>query len=728
MHSLPKKTVCAIFLSILMLLGGAYSRPQKAHALFGVADTSFDPITATFSGISSASNSVTAGASTTTAINATTQTGIQLGEVAERVVEQIAKNIAKQALARMTEDTVNWINGGFDGKPLFLENPEAFYLNIRNQEIIGFANAIGYDKLNYPYAKGFLIGFIQAQKNTVNNWAQSSLNRALSNRGSTLAEFAADFNVGGWDGWLQLTQLPQNNPWGFQIEATEELHLKLAGTVQSKADEIRQQISDGTGFLSPTICVDPGPVDEKAKQNAEDQLNQMSLLIGPPTAADQAKIASLQKTIKDNTCKRKESTTPGTVVASQITTALGSQTRQTELGAALGSSLSAVFDALLNKFIDGGLTSLQTALSPENTPSSSWTYGGQQLGAVDPVTTGIASGWSSVSGQIVALPVFKKNVQQAIDNTSKELGLLQTGSLANPGIIDLLKNIPYKVQRMDQCLPGPNLGWEKRLKNEQNRVTQKIMAGASDDEKNFKTASGVVAELEYALDSFVNYIKDQMLSEIPSAPLILDQVENLSSNADSLRNYDTTRRKKLDTLSRLKSIQSRLSTIPSDPAPGSAAEKLMIEQQTRYNTLLASITSDEDLNRVRAELDGLKERAQDMMDLQDDCENERVAKGYSTFADVPDFSTTGGYSGTENLKVGNTNGTEKDLFCGWPIEGGFPHGTFKRQTPVSYKDLPLVNGNNVFDPGTFSSNISVDIDCDYIYPAMQIDYIKAGNF
>ena len=60
-------------------------------------------------------------------------------------------------------------------------------------------------------------------------------------------------------------------------------------------------------------------------------------------------------------CERWETLTPGKVASDQIGLALGTKYRQAELGQALGNSISAIFDALLNKLVDDGLSALGEA-------------------------------------------------------------------------------------------------------------------------------------------------------------------------------------------------------------------------------------------------------------------------------------------------------------------------------------------------------------------------------
>ena len=71
-------------------------------------------------------------------------------------------------------------------------------------------------------------------------------------------------------------------------------------------------------------------------------------------------------------------TTPGSVVGNQIMDAMGSNLRQTELGAALGNSLSAILDALIGHFMDKGLNALANTVNPRSSDNN-WSYEGKKL-------------------------------------------------------------------------------------------------------------------------------------------------------------------------------------------------------------------------------------------------------------------------------------------------------------------------------------------------------------
>src|SRR3989344_8067463 len=69
-----------------------------------------------------------------TGVSTSVNTGLHIKDIALEVLKEVARTFAKRLLAQMTQSTVNWINIGFHGSPLFLENPESFFKDIAKYE------------------------------------------------------------------------------------------------------------------------------------------------------------------------------------------------------------------------------------------------------------------------------------------------------------------------------------------------------------------------------------------------------------------------------------------------------------------------------------------------------------------------------------------------------------------------------------------------------------------
>ena len=150
------------------------------------------------------------------------------------LLEAALKEVAKAALREMTTSTVNWINSGFEGRPLYFENPKSFYLGIRDQQVQTFIDEIGYDSIKYPFGQEYAMGLIDSVSRNFEDNARYSLNEAIeaTHPGSTAEDFYEDFEVGGWDAFLSMSTIPSNNPIGFQYEAQKEIAERTIVTKQ----------------------------------------------------------------------------------------------------------------------------------------------------------------------------------------------------------------------------------------------------------------------------------------------------------------------------------------------------------------------------------------------------------------------------------------------------------------------------------------------------------------
>ena len=219
-----------------------FSVPKEADAFWGGFIIDF------FAPGIAGSTAAGAGANVTTV-------ALSYKQLAKEIGKEILRNIAKRALQAMTKSTLNWINSGFHGAPLFLENPQSFFKDIAKYEVKTFVDEIGYNTVGMPFGKDFALGTIYLYKQQFQENARYSLSEAIKDP-VFLESYRNDFNVGGWNGFLVNTQYPQNNFVGFQLLATEELARRLDGTNQTVAQKTQSALQQGLGFLSPAPAQD----------------------------------------------------------------------------------------------------------------------------------------------------------------------------------------------------------------------------------------------------------------------------------------------------------------------------------------------------------------------------------------------------------------------------------------------------------------------------------------
>jgi hypothetical protein len=406
------KFISSLLLILIIVPAVLFSNPKQAKA-FPV----WDWITEAFTGEDTAANNLSAGTNTL-------NTGLHLKDFAKDVLKEVIITIEHKLLATLTQSTVNWINSGFHGSPLFVQNPTSFFGDIAKSEIKNTIDMVGYDS-NMPFGKQYALNLISAYRQTSQNNMQYSLSKVISDP-VLLNNYRTNFNYGGWNAFLINTQYPQNNYIGSKMQMDNLLASKLAGNTSTTntIQKAQSALAQGNGFLSPTKC--PSNIANSATYNAN-----MTNEFNPPTfKVDYSKLPDIPDCISNTTwssdssgnlastdtagCTNQDdidkaivaynkaydaqqvafnkttgcvdangksalvATTPGSVVADHIMSSLDSSGRLGELDAALGNSISSILDALMNHFLQEGLSGLTSAV--ESVPSiDNWSYGGQTL-------------------------------------------------------------------------------------------------------------------------------------------------------------------------------------------------------------------------------------------------------------------------------------------------------------------------------------------------------------
>lgn len=732
-------------------------------------------------GSSAASNAVTA-------TQTTASTLIKIKEWAAKILADVLKGIAKNLLAEMTQSTVNWINSGFHGKPLFLQNPESFFKNVAKSEIKKLINTFGYNSLRFPFGKAFAINTINSYKSTLENNAQYTLSRVI-NDPAFLERYRNDFSVGGWNGFIINTQYPQNNYLGFQILAAEELSRRTQEYKENKVQEVKKKLDQGAGFLSPQICA-----TRPSYNNFKNEFQQPNFkpttpyapgvalkdFIPPPEpekpydydydmevrdAYDRAihaypeQLAIAKKKFLDrydatwekqnaadkaiwalkNECPNKpdgssgfENATPGSVVANQIMTAISSTYRQKELAGALGNSLSAIFDALLNKFIGSGLNALSNKISGigsgNDDDKDDFDYYGNTLGTSNTNNNGNSDVFGGAD-IIITLSDLKKTVQNAIEKTSLEIKLINNEDAVNPGIVQVISKIWPKIRELDICVPGPDLDWEKRVDTEKQTNAQKIQLGIStgstenstqaEFETKTKKADEATAELEYAAKAFKDWIKNKIKSELSGAGSYLEGISRIETLNQEYKDLIAIKTAKADLLNRLESIQADLAGITTEPDPDTEEEKNLIDLKKRYDTTTIDPSVITGTAELQSQLDTAKVKLASLSGsdgLIAQCGKEREEKGWSS---------AGGRKSVFK-ETSKPDKTEQEIFCSLPAVGGYSHKSFINPKTPTHPEIPLLNADNVLEAPTETAAgvTNIRMSCNAIFKGTVADYKK----
>jgi len=191
-------------------------------------------------------------------------------EAKEFAFDRIAFMMVNIALKEMIRSTTKWVNSGFKGSPAFVTDLEGFLLNTADKVAGNFIWGSELQFLCSPFALNVKLA-LDIQYNATRDYqAQCTLTGSLANIERFLG---GDFLAGGWDSWYEVTQSPQNNPFGAALVAQDRMSVGINAAQREKRD----LLGFGNGFLSMERCYSTGD-DERCTIETpgvviQDQLN-----------------------------------------------------------------------------------------------------------------------------------------------------------------------------------------------------------------------------------------------------------------------------------------------------------------------------------------------------------------------------------------------------------------------------------------------------------------------
>jgi len=266
--------------------------------------------------------------------------------------------IANTLIAAMGDDIVNWINSGFQGDPLFMSNPEAFFGDVANEVSGQFINEINASAICEPWRPQITIAL--AQQKSFLERSQCTFLDAVDN----VEDFINDFENGGWQGWLSLTQHPENNPYGAYFIAVDEHTRRLAQKVGNARDEINQN----QGFFSLKRCVSRAETLDAFGGAGDSYPQGLDAFGGAGDPYPQIDAGTENPNDPKGPCLRWETQTPGQAIVGSLNESLGAPLdRLGEADELTEGILSAIMNALINQVVIGGLRSLSdSGADPES--------------------------------------------------------------------------------------------------------------------------------------------------------------------------------------------------------------------------------------------------------------------------------------------------------------------------------------------------------------------------
>jgi len=415
-------------------------------------------------------------------------------------LKSIGRMVIKLMLQKITLSTVEWINNGFEGKPLFLQNPGKFFEDIGKTQIRAFALEID-DFKHYPFAKNWLKSQVAAYNRKFADNARYSLDELIAQTTPqyTGLDFQADFSKGGWNAWTSLTSVPANNPLGFQLMAANELKFRLQGTTTPAAEKITKALDQANGYLGDERCADPEGITKEQDKAAliagekeisgasfidmdgdgisngvdindhdhdndgiEDDVDTDSNNNGIPDTIDGFVVIPVNDVKYTGyvlgTCKKWEYVTPGQMVAQAATKAINYPDNNLLNADDLNDAIGAVLDALLNKWTSDISAKGFAQFSNEGASGDLvLDYdAASSSGYTDVQTEKDFPSWQLGNDWLDAHPDFNIRTdltQAVIDEQRIYIEKLE-------GQNEVIPKLIMRIRDLDYCIPGPNPNWE----------------------------------------------------------------------------------------------------------------------------------------------------------------------------------------------------------------------------------------------------------------------------
>lgn len=244
--------------------------------------------------------------------------------VKDQIFDCIAWVAANVVLEEITDATLTWINSGFDGNPAYVEDFGGFLKGTADEAAGAFIDSTDLAFLCSPFQLEIKLALLTQQQG-FRNVSRCTLTDVVENTEDFLA---GDFSQGGWQGWFELTQKPQNNPYGAYLLASDELNQRIASAVGEK----KTKFEIGRGFLGKEVeecslvSTDPNFVGPPESVPPD--------FVGPPPPGTEIKCQS-------------RTVTPGSTIQDALGDTLQIGTRRLEVADEINEILTALLNQLL---------------------------------------------------------------------------------------------------------------------------------------------------------------------------------------------------------------------------------------------------------------------------------------------------------------------------------------------------------------------------------------------
>lgn len=393
-----------------------------------------------------------------------------LGIVKEFALDTATYAAARVLTAQVINNMIGFVNEGLgdDGNPLYITNQESFFNEIRDVELVKMKSELNVDLADITTLDSLRLQDAQILSNlTINRDVDlaEKLEPTLSDE--QITNFSSDFASGGWDAWQEFGKR-QNNPLGREAIIKEDYYTRVAKEQELAAQELAQNngfLSDKVGVACDTLDTIGGTFNNitSTVNNAGGTLDGVNEQLSSWTGEANQIFSDLDNFTYNPLCERFDVLTPGNAVGELLNRSVVSRIEQQEDVSELSQIVGGAIANFTNSLINRGVARLRSgSSSPTQSVGTS-----QSLGLTD------ASGnvdWLNTPHLIVNI---ETDFPRAIATTGEMVAYLEKTT-------EFYATYPGKVFTLDQCLPGPDFGWESRMVNmfnflkesEENRISE----------------------------------------------------------------------------------------------------------------------------------------------------------------------------------------------------------------------------------------------------------------
>ncbi len=422
----------------------------------------------------------------------------------EQCLNGAADAVAKTALSKLSDKTLNWVKTGFGGNPFYVRNIDSYLKTIKNEKLDSYLNT--YVGNSNPIFGNALKSVLKQQ---ATGYSDGLLNKAMNTpEGKAYQDFQSDFTKGGWNAFLN----PQNNPVGAYFNATDELNSIIDTAQQNVKDELQQ----GGGFLSMKKCAE--------YETAVTSTATASTTYGVPTAGgscsviistnyascctsvggaatNQAQCAAYTGGYQTGTqaasptkapkCLRYETVTPGSLISAQVSSITNSTVRQLENTNKINQVLGTFFDQLMNRLLTDGITGSGRGRAASTVPGG---IGSNVVLGTNGQTLASATACQTPLGYDATTGGFNQEFDISRPQQLRAVILTQKNFLTrSQDAQHVMKSLVPRLGALDYCIPGPNPTWNNNL----NENTQTFLEGL---QPVTKTVDGQIDYIHHILD------------------------------------------------------------------------------------------------------------------------------------------------------------------------------------------------------------------------------------